>query len=175
MPWAKATHRVSGETHYDLSPDALDPDLYDVVLIADDRCPEGIEQVDADGAIFVPVDILREQLWARVKAIRYEKENGTAVTPVGTVQIDEASKAKIQGALELCKLAEEVGQAFSLKFTMADNSRVTLDNTTVRQMAGAAGQYVSTLYDYSFDLRDALDAATTVETLTAIEIETGWP
>lgn len=128
----------------------------------------------ADGS--VPIPLIQEFMWSRAKAIREEKETGIAPTPVGPVQIDEKSKAKIMGALEFCKLQEEAGQLFAMNFTLADNSRVLLDNTTVRQLAGAAGLYVAQVYDYSWTLRAAIYAdGVTPEDLKAIDVEDGWP
>lgn len=119
--------------------------------------------------------MLQDEAWSAVKAIRAAKETGTAQTPVGTVQIDEASKLKITGALSLCRLQEELQQPFSLNFTLADNSRVTLTNTTVRQLAGAVGEYVAQVYDRASALRDQIDAATTAAELNAIDLNAGWP
>jgi hypothetical protein len=147
------------------------------VLAEDIPAPPGYCTADDlldDGT--VPVELTQNWLWERAKAIRSEKETGVAPTPIGGVQIDEKSKAKIMGALDFCRLREEQGQPFAMNFTMADNSRVVLDNTTVRQLAGAAGLYVAQLYDYSWTLRDAIFAdGVSAEDLAAIDVEAGWP
>lgn len=175
MGWARVTDRETGEVHYSTTPEAYDQAAFDVLPIVDDRCPVALEDVDSAGNILVSVERKRSALWEQVKAIRSARKNGLAATPVGIVQIDQESKLNITGALSLCRLQEELGQAFSLNFTLADNSRVALDSITVRQLAGAVGAFVSALYDHSAGLRDALDAAATSADLDAIDIETGWP
>lgn len=175
MGWYRITDNATGEAQYVATLDGIDLETHEALELSEDRGPEGIEAVGADGSIFVPVASRQAAMWEQVKAIRQARETGVAITPLGGVQIDEASKAKILGTLDLCKLQEEAGQAFSLRFTMADNSRVLLDGTTVRQLAGAVGLYVSRLYDHSFDVRDRIDAATTHAELDAIDVEVGWP
>lgn len=158
MTWAKVTDKQTGEVHFDSTPDRLSSDQYTIELL--------------DGEPIEPARALKK---SRVEGIRLEKETDTCVTPVGTVKIDRDSKVNINGALSLCKLLEETSTAFSLKFTLADGSRVTLDNTTVRQLAGAVGQYVASVYDHAASLLDALDAAATLDDLNAIDITAGWP
>lgn len=139
-----------------------------------DGAPEHNESVIVNGA-WDNLPGVKARLWERVKEIRAERETAIAPTPLGDVQIDEKSKAKIMGALDLCKLQEETQQPFAMNFTLADNSRVLLNNVTVRQLAGAAGLYVSQIYDYSWVLRDLIGAAASVEELAAIDVEAGWP
>ena len=153
-------------------------DGYDGATVIEEDVPAPPTYVtadDLDDEGGVPLALLKSTLWERVKEIRGEKETDVAPTPLGYVQIDEKSKAKIMGALDFCKLQEEQGQPFAMNFTMADNTRVVLNNVKVRQLAGAAGLYVAQLYDYSWTLRDAIEAATTATEINQIDVETGWP
>lgn len=156
--------------------------LDEIVQIADPDAGVDLQQYLADQGYadwtvlpHPPIAVQRDALKTQVEAIRTAKETSTASTPVGTVTIDEPSKAKILGALSMCRLAEEAGQPFALNFTLADGSRVALTSTTVRQLASAVGQYVAALYDHAHSLLDALDAATTDTDLNAIDLEAGWP
>jgi hypothetical protein len=177
MAWAKVTNLQTGEHQWDSTPDLYDPELYDVLAIVDDRCPEGLEDVNADGHIFVPLELKQIEVWNRVKAIRYTRENDVAPTPLGhQVQIDEPSKAKINGVLSMARLAEEAGATFSEHFTMADNAVIELNSVSVRQLALAAAQHVSAIYARARDLRDQIYAAeVTLADLDAIDVESGWP
>jgi hypothetical protein len=121
------------------------------------------------------LEMLKADAWEQVKAIRTAKETGTCDTPVGFVQIDDASKLKITGALSLCRLQEEQGQAFSLRFTLADNSNILLDGASMRQLAGAVGAYVAAVYDHASALRDAIAGAPDAASLAGIDLEAGWP
>lgn len=114
-------------------------------------------------------------LWDEVKAKREIIETGTAPTPLGAVQIDEQSKLKINGLVTMAMLAEQQAQTFSEEFTIADNSVVALDAPATIAMGVAVGQFVSDTYARARELRDAIDAATDIAGLEAIDIETGWP
>jgi hypothetical protein len=176
MAWHRITHKVTGEWLDVDGINILNLDDYEVVAITEDRKPEGLEQVADDGSIFVPLAAAQAAAWASVKARREQLETGTAPTLLGArVQIDEPSKAKIMGLLNMARLAEEAEQPFVEQFTMADNSVVTLTNVTVRQLAVAAAQYVSEVYAHARALRLAIEAAATLEDLAAIDLEAGWP
>jgi hypothetical protein len=176
MAWHKLTHLASGQVIFVDGINLANPDDYAVVAITEDRKPEGLEQVADDGSIFVPLAAAQAAAWASVKARRAQLETSTAPTLLGArVQIDEPSKAKIMGLLNMARLAEEAEQPFVEQFTMADNSVVALTNVTVRQLALAAAQYVSEVYAHARALRAAIDAAATVEDLAAIDLEAGWP
>jgi hypothetical protein len=114
-------------------------------------------------------------LWEAVKAKREIIETGTAPTPSGAVQIDEQSKLKINGLVTMAMLADQQAQPFSEDFTIADNSVVTLDAAATIAMGVAVGQFVSDTYARARELRDAIEAATDVANLEAIDIDTGWP
>jgi hypothetical protein len=129
-----------------------------------------------DGEWVVPLATLKARAWERVKAKREQLENGTAPTPLGhRVQIDEASKAKIMGLLNMARLAEEASVAFSEEFTMADNNVVTINNADVRKLALAAGRYVSNVYARARELRASINATETADDLSAIDLDAGWP
>lgn len=157
----------------------LDVSVYgdDCTIIAEGiDLPTDPEAELVDGDWIVPLGVQQERAWSAVKAKREQLETGTAPTPLGArVQIDEASKAKIMGLLNMARLAEEAEQPFAEQFTMADNSVVTLDNAGVRQLALAAGEYVSQVYARARALRAAIDAVETIEDLDAIDLEAGWP
>lgn len=156
--------------------DGADLTFYEGWTVVASNAPPRDGAIIQDGMWVVPLSLLQDEKWEAVKAIRYAKENGVAPTPLGhDVQIDEESKTKINGVLSMCKLAEETSSPFSEEFTMADNVVITLDNTTVRQLALAAAQYVSLVYAKSRDLRTAIYAATTTEELDLIDIESSWP
>lgn len=113
--------------------------------------------------------------WEAAKAIRSAKENGVCTTPIGDVQIDETSKTKIMGMLDTCKLCEEMSIPFSETFTLYNNETVVLDNAAVRQMALTVSLYVSQVYARGRELRTAIESATTMAELEAIDIEANWP
>lgn len=113
--------------------------------------------------------------WDKVKTLRQSKECGVCTTPVGPVQIDDASKTKIMGMLDTCRLCEEMNIPFSETFTLNNNENVVLDSTAVKQMSLAVSEYISQVYARGRELRTAIDDATTMAELEAIDIEANWP
>lgn len=151
-------------------------DAYEGWTVVASNAPPRNNAIIENGVWVVPLSVLQDEKWEEVKKLRLEKENGTAPTSLGhDVQIDEPSKAKINGVLSMCKLAEEVGAPFSESFTMADNEVITLDNTSIRQLALAAATYVSQVYAHARDLRTAIYAAADETELDAIDIVDSWP
>jgi hypothetical protein len=178
MPCYKITHKETEEVTFVGDLRIANLDDYDVVEIADERFPEGLEQVGDDGALFIPIQDAQDALWEKVKAKREELEVGTAPTPLNgkRAQIDEKSKAKILGLLEMARLAEEMTAPFSEEFTMADNTVEVLDNQKVRKLALAMGIYVSKVYARARALRAEIYANNmTVEGLADVDVDSGWP
>jgi hypothetical protein len=143
--------------------------------VADGSPPrDGAEIVD--GAWVVPLQLLQDEKWEEVKALRTaKKEAGVAVPNIGTVQTDDISTQNITGLVVMANLAIAQSQPFSEPFTMADNTVVVLDGPTMVSMGVAVGQYVSEVYARARDLREAIYAAADEATLDAIDVEGGWP
>jgi hypothetical protein len=160
VTWSKATNKQTGEVQFVASLAGIDADVYTIELV--------------DGE---PIEPLREEKRAALEALLLAKDTGLCMTPVSPVPVslEERVKAKILGALSLCRLKEELSEPFAVNFTMADESRVALDNTTVRQLAGAVGEYVAAIHDHADILRQAINAAETTDELGAIDVSAGWP
>lgn len=144
------------------------------VLLAS-SAPEDDEAELVAGEWIVPLAVLQGRKWEAVKAKRETVETGTAPTPSGRVQIDEASKVKINGLTTMAMLAQLQAQTFSEDFTLADNSVVTLSGAETIAMGLAVGQFISAIYDNARALREQIDAATSAADLDAIDTEAGWP
>src|SRR5690349_3380329 len=61
----------------------------------------------------VPIEELRPQKWAQVKAARDKAEYAGCMTPLGRVDTDPDSQRKIAGAVQMAMIA---GEAFSLEW-----------------------------------------------------------
>lgn len=162
---------------------------------AADRAAFGIFQVDTEPpagarwtggfaesegvpvAVFEPIPIgeARAARWQEVKTLRTAAEFGGCATPLGRVQTDERSIAKINGLVTMAMLAQAAAAPFAIDFTLEDNSVVTLDAADAIALGTAAGAFVAAVYARSFELRTAIDAAADSAALDAIDIEAGWP
>lgn len=135
------------------------------------------------------LDQLKAAKWKAVKELRSEKEKSTAPTPYGVAQIDDASKLKITGLVNMALIAQSNSQPFEEGWTMADNTVVTLDATMAITLGVAIGRHVSAVFERARVLRDLIDAVAIDETnadpeaalqdaiaaLEAINVNEGWP
>ena len=76
----------------------------------------------------------------------------------------------------MAMLALQNAQPFLQPFTMQDNSVVDHDAAQMITAGVAVGQHVSDCHAVARTLRDAIDAATTIAEVDAIDIEgANWP
>ncbi len=90
----------------------------------------------------------------------------------GTVQIDEASQAR----LATRAMAAQAGtMPEGLSWVMADNSRIPLDQAGMLALAAEALAYANALRTHYWDLRDIIAGAGTPEALASVDVDFGWP
>lgn len=116
----------------------------------------------------------KPRLWAEVKALRDAKEAAPAVTPLGLVDSDDKSKTKVLGLVLMALLAKQSGAPFEEEFTMADNAVVMLDADMAILLGMTLGQSVSQIHTNGRALRAQITAATSLDELEAIDLESGW-
>jgi hypothetical protein len=132
------------------------------------------EWVDGVG-LRVPIPIQRQRLRDHVNFIRDTLQDNICSTPAGVVQCDEKSKTKINGLVLMATLAKSNEQSFSVEFTKADNSRVTLDADGMIALGVAVGNYVSACHERATALKEEIEAASSQEELELIDLDSGWP
>ncbi|RST30166.1 DUF4376 domain-containing protein [Sphingomonas ginkgonis] len=158
---------ITGEIHVSGSPEGYAGEEWELVAEGADRPDPAAEIVE--GAWQVPVAVLQQRQWARVKAIRGEREL-LASTPFGVVQSDQASKLNING---LVMMAQLQGASFSEEFTLADNTIAgPLSGQQMVQLGMAVGQHVSAVYARARALRDEIEQSSDP---ASVDIESGWP
>lgn len=96
-------------------------------------------------------------------------------TPSGIVQCDLQSRANITGAVVMAMLAAQNAQPFSIAWTMADNTSVTLDGKAMITVGMATGQYVAAAHANGQVLKGQINAATTPAAVAAVDVTVGWP
>jgi hypothetical protein len=114
-------------------------------------------------------------IWEEVKQIRAQKIDGGCTTPWGIVQTDELSRSNISGAALAAVIAKSSSSAFSIVWTLADNSEVTLNADETINLGLIVMQYVNDCYTRARELRVEIDAATNMAELLAIDVASGWP
>lgn len=168
MGWYKITDTTSGEVQYVASLAGVAVDEYVVLELSEDRAPEGLEEVDEKGNIFVPLASLQDAAWEKAKAAREDKL-AMAVTPFGPAQTDLESMVKINGLVSMALIAKGAGLPFQETFTMADNTEVSMDADQVIRFGVAVGQHVAGVYAWAREQRAAIYAAdATLDSVDAV-------
>ncbi|WP_160795853.1 DUF4376 domain-containing protein [Craterilacuibacter sinensis] len=85
------------------------------------------------------------------------------------------SVQRITAAALGAQAAVATGQVFTVDWTCADNSVLTLDAPAVIGMPLALAQHAAALHAHARTLKAAVDAATYKTALAAIDIQSGWP
>lgn len=111
---------------------------------------------------------MKHDKWAQIKAARAAAEDGGFAWDGSTFDSDMASNLRISGAVQLAQI---VGGAFSIGWTLADNSVRTLSAAQMVAVGVAAGQHVAAQRATARALREQIQAATTPQELEAI----AWP
>lgn len=152
-------------------------DMAGRVAVTVDHLPDmAREYWDATARAFViDLDKLRAARWVEARAYRDRKRVGGAVTPLGRVDSDEESRGLILGARELAKDALAAGVPFLMAWTMADNNDVDHDAEALLAMSAAVGLHIAACHAAGQSIRAAIDAATSVEAIAAVDIEAGYP
>jgi hypothetical protein len=117
----------------------------------------------------------RQIIWEQVRALRAVKVGGGAATPSGIMDTDELARSNIAGAALAAVIAQGASAPYSVTWTRADNSTVSLNATEMIAVGLAVMQHVDGCYNRARTLRDAINAAANMAALLAIDINTGWP
>jgi hypothetical protein len=122
------------------------------------------------------LEAARALIWGRVKAARDARTVAGCETPLGPIDTDSASQAKVNGAVTLAILARLANRPFSIDWTMADNVVRTHDAGAMIAAGSAVGLHIAACHEVGRALRDRVEAATSVVELLAIDVEAApWP
>lgn len=139
------------------------------------EAPEPISYFSIVGGECIPeMQPYRDEAWARVKLLRQEKYK-VAPTTFGEAQSDVESRSFISGLVQMATIAKSVGAPFSETFTMMDNTEVTMNADEMISFGVQVGTYVGAVHSRSRELYAQFQECDTLEDLSAIDIETGWP
>lgn len=117
------------------------------------------------------IEQVREDKWDQFKAARTALFNAPMQTPYGLFDSDPQSRAFIESTVVLLQSMANIGQPGTVNFVLFDNSRVELGLEEMVNVGLMLGAKIQQGFNIAGDLRDALDAATTIEEVQAIN----WP
>ena len=111
-----------------------------------------------------PLNEVKAAMWVKVKQARAAAEYGGFTWDGSTFDSDPISQARITGAVTLA----QTNPAFSIGWTLADNSVRTLKAADMIAAGVALGQHVNACHERARLLRAEIEAAMTVEDVGAI-------
>ena len=114
-------------------------------------------------------------IWRMARDQRDEHIDGGAMTPVGAVDSDAEARSNITGAATAALIAKVGNQPYAVTWTLLDNTTATLDADGMIAMGLAVLSHVNTCHERARQLRTAIEAATNMAELLAIDVTTGWP
>lgn len=102
--------------------------------------------------------------WAEIKAARDVTEFGTFVWNNHVFDATPASQQRIAGAVQLAAIVP----TYSVTWTLADNSTILLTAADLLEVGVALGQHVAAAHEKARLLRQAIDSATTIAEVQAL-------
>lgn len=116
------------------------------------------------------------EFWSRAKAVRDEHINaGCNVPGIGRFDTDDTSRGNINGAVTGAMLAAQSGTPFQVSWKLADNTVATIDGAGMVEVGVAVLAYVSACHARAQAFGEAIQAASSMTDLLAIDISAGWP
>ena len=110
------------------------------------------------------LDQKKADKWVEIKAARDAQEFGSFDWGGYTFQCDEVSQRRIQGAVQLASMSS----AFSIDWTLLDNSVITLTADQMIEVGQTLASHVNALHVKSRGLRIDIESATTEQEISAI-------
>jgi hypothetical protein len=115
-------------------------------------------------------DVRRQKL-DQLASVRWERETGGMTFNGMAVATDAVSQTKIIGAV----VGAQIDPNAVINWKMADGTFVTLDAQAITAVAMAVRAHVQACFDREAELKVEIEAASTTEEITAIDLNTGWP
>lgn len=118
----------------------------------------------------------RAELRGRVNAERDAHEQGGFAYMGKVIDSDPLSAQRLIGAAQLAQIAIGAAQPFSIDWTCADDTSLTMDAQQMLGAMAALGQHVTAVHARARQLKAQLEAAQTVAELEQVEaqIAEGW-
>lgn len=118
---------------------------------------------------------IKASLSAAITAERDQREAAGFPYHGRVLDSNPLSVQRITAAALGAQAAVATGQVFTVDWTCADNSILTLDAPAVIGMPLALAQHAAALHAHARTLKVAVDAASDKTALAAIDIQSGWP
>lgn len=117
---------------------------------------------------FNELDLARDAAWVAIKRERDRREMLDLETPYGVFQVNAKGRKNIESSVQMLRAKQEVGLEATIKFTLEDDSRVTLTYEQMREVGLLLGQQIDEVHQTSRALYDLIYASDDPASIT-------WP
>jgi len=118
----------------------------------------------------VTIEERRYSAWQSMKANRDEQNLKPIVVNGNLFDANQLSQQRINGAVTLAMLAPD---SWTIEWTLADNTTVTLTKQDILDLGIAIGTRTSQVFEYARQLRAQIEQTNTLEELSSITWEFG--
>lgn len=144
-----------------------------------DDLPDDDMTFSVDGtqliAVIRPLDAAKTGKWNQAKNYRDNYASGGCATPSGLIDTDADSQNKLNGAVTAAMISKQASAPFSVDWTMADNSVVTMNADALIAAGMAVVTFLNACQGAGTAIRQSIDAAADQATLDTIDITAGYP
>lgn len=136
-------------------------------LVSDDGVLAGGSILNAS----TDLEEVRAVRWWEIKRQRDAAiDGGFMVAGVGTFDSNLNSRTLVTGAVTLAQMAVAQGQLYSVDWTLADNTVVTLDAAGIMGVGVALGTHIAAWHAAGRTARLAIEAAETADAAAAVQL-----
>jgi hypothetical protein len=130
-----------------------------------------LEEIDAINNPAKPLEAVKAELRAKVNEKRNQIEIAGFPYMGKIFDSDPRSFYRITTAND----AAMKDPSFSIEWTVADNTKLAMNAEQMLGVMPALAGFGQLIFNKSVELKEAIEAATTIEELQAIDINAGWP
>jgi hypothetical protein len=172
-PFSAVIEKASGAVFFVQDASDYADDAYAVLPAPDDFMRQ---RYAWDGAQLVSdIALAKAAALERISARFYAALAQGCASPKGWVDCDDKAQARITSAVSLMRELTTLGQAPpALSWTMFDKSPEPHTLADLVQLGIAIGMRTQTLFGVKQELEGAVEAATSIEDLNAIDVEGSW-
>jgi hypothetical protein len=168
--WANENDYLDGKGliwMWDTTVSAGDMTQLETALITDGFLAGGTVVSDAA----TTVEGARVRRWAQMKIARQAVIDAPLVTPYGTFDSDQRGRDSIKEAVLFVNNKTAMGDTSPIRYTLADDTRPEFTAEQIIQVGMLLAAKVQAAYDTGDSIRQAIDAAATVEEVQGVN----WP
>jgi len=122
-----------------------------------------------------PVPTLAEAKAAAVADVNRRRDSLETQGFIHLGRVFDSDERSVLRITQAALTAQVIGASFTIDWTAADNSVVTLDQSAMLGMPAALAMRANALHQHAAGLKAQIAAAASATALGAIDIVTGWP